>query len=107
MEFVSGTRKAPQSKPFEAMMSLRCAKRISTFFRSLRDLKKALVFIFRRVMSRASSWTLHTSLRADSCGQHLGLSAQDRQSRLEAKYRMAKSLWIRPVVRSRLPAGQI
>jgi hypothetical protein len=54
-ELIAGTGEATQPKSFEAKVDLKCAKRISTRFRSSRDLAKALVPIFRRATSRASS----------------------------------------------------
>src|SRR5260370_40384082 len=52
----------------------RCAKRISTFLRSLRDLANSGVPIKARVASRASSCTSRGTFRKVMFGVHLGLS---------------------------------
>src|SRR3984893_9814591 len=51
-----------RSKPW---CVFKCAKRISTRFRSSRDLVNAFVFIFRRAIARASSWISRGILRGD------------------------------------------
>src|ERR1700746_3311832 len=56
-----------RSKPW---CVFKCAKRISTRFRSSRDLANAFVFIFRRAVSRASSWISRGILRASAVVQH-------------------------------------
>jgi hypothetical protein len=60
----------------------RCAKRISTRFRSSRDLANAFVFMFRRATSRASSWRSRGILR-DKC-IHNGTAAAVSVTPIEA-----------------------
>jgi hypothetical protein len=59
-----------------------CAKRISTFLRSLRDLANSGVPIKAQVTSRASSCTSRGIFRKVILGVHLGLSGHEPQSRV-------------------------
>src|SRR5215831_5875768 len=71
-----------RSKP---LCVFRCAKRISTFLRSLRDLANSGVPIKARVASRASSCTSRGIFRKVILGVHLGLSGHGPQSRVLAR----------------------
>src|SRR6266571_3097502 len=71
-----------RSKPW---CVFRCAKRISTFLRSLRDLANSGVPIKARVASRASSCTSRGIFRKVILGVHLGLSGHEPQSRVLAR----------------------
>jgi hypothetical protein len=85
VELVACAGEAAQPQPLEAVMGLQGAKRISTRFLSSRDLANALVFIFWRATSRASSCRSRGILRAASFVQHLALRGQTSQPRLEAR----------------------
>src|SRR6266511_3615636 len=71
-----------RSKPW---CVFRCAKRISTFLRSLRDLANSGVPIKARVASRASSCTSRGIFRKVILGVHFGLSGHGPQSRVLAR----------------------
>src|SRR6266568_510346 len=85
VELIASAGKAPQPHTLETVVVFRCAKRISTFLRSLRDLANSGVPIKARVASRASSCTSRGIFRKIILGVHLGLSGHGPQSRVLAR----------------------
>jgi hypothetical protein len=84
VELVACAGQAAQAHAFEAMVGLRCAKRISTPFLSSRDRSNSGVAISTRARSRASSFTSRGTLRPGAFGQHFAFKGQGSQSSLLA-----------------------
>ncbi len=83
MELVAGTREPSQPYQLEAMVSLRCETHLSLIVRS----DKGLVFHLQP--DNITHVLVDVARRL--LGQYFGLGAQARQSKLDAKLRIAKS----------------
>src|SRR5262245_10628858 len=76
-----------RSKPWWVF---KCANLISTRFRSSRDLANAFVFIFRRAISRASSWRSRGILRASAVVQ----GGSPGRQKCQQQYGTRRSCWL-------------
>jgi hypothetical protein len=85
VEFVIGARKAAIPRTLEAVMGLEMYKPRLHALLSSRDLVNAFAFMFRRAISRASSWISRGILRAPAVVQHFALIEHASRSRFEAR----------------------
>jgi hypothetical protein len=85
VELVASAEKAPKPHSLEAMVGLQMGEPHLDSLSLVSRSANALVFIFRRATSRASSWRSRGILRASAVVQHFALIGHTSQSRFEAR----------------------
>src|SRR5512136_810738 len=107
MELVAGAGKAAQPHAFESMMRLQVGKAHLDPLPLIARFQEGLRLHLAASDVAAASLTSRTIRREGMFGQHLCFSGHSRQRGTDAKYRIAWSLWTRPLVVSVAPAGQM